>query len=186
MGIWGLVALPGCIPPADVEYRPVAPATVAIKASVGLTVRDERPADEGAGTARIGSVLSRMGIPSSIDDSKPDVAVRTVTDATTHALRRAGVGIQQDSPKRLVASVQEFWFSGSFTYVATVAVAYKLTDAKGNELWTSRAEGRAGGPAPLGSAQGEAERLLNDALTDLSDHASELFDAPAFQQALQR
>lgn len=181
-----MVVLGGCVPPANVEYKPVTPSTVAVKAAIGLTVRDQRPSDEEPGTARIGSVVSGMGIPTSIDDSKTDVVAHTVGAATTHALRRVGVDIREGAPKRLTASVKEFWFSGSITYVATIAVAYQLTDANGAELWSSRAEGRAAGPAAFGSARSSAESMLDDALSDLADNANALFDAPAFQQALVR
>ncbi|HVY25406.1 MAG TPA: hypothetical protein VHB79_02600 [Polyangiaceae bacterium] len=183
VGLLSLIALNGCGPP-DVQYGPATAANAATKSSVGLSVSDDRSSEHGRGAAQIGQVRGGFGIPQGVDDKKPDVIVKTVTDATTDALHKSAVGVQSGGPKKLVAKVKEFWFDGFMGFQATVTVAYQLTDATGKELWKAEVTGKAGDSMMNSSAKEVAETLLPKALADMATHASEQFNTPAFQQAL--
>jgi hypothetical protein len=184
LGLLSLVAVSGCAGPPDVQYGPVTAASVASKGAVGLTVSDDRSSEHGRGAAQIGQVRGGFGIPQGVDDKKPDVIVKTVTDATTDALRKSAIGVQADGPKKLVAKVKDFWFDGMLAYASTVTVEYQLTDASGKELWKAEVQGKAGDSMMNSSPKAIAEALLPKALADMATHASEQFNSPAFQQAL--
>jgi hypothetical protein len=183
LGLLSLLAVTGCGLP-DVQYGPATAANVASKSSVGLTVSDDRSEEHGRGAAQIGQVRGGFGIPNAVKDKKPDVIVKTVTDATTDALHKSAVGVQSDGAKKLVAKVKDFWFDGMLGFAANVTVEYQLTDASGKELWKAEVVGKAGDSMMNSSAKEVAETLLPKALADLAAHASEQFNSPAFQQAL--
>lgn len=184
LGFVALVGLGGCASPPDVQYTPTTAAGVATKASVGLTVNDKRSEEKGGGTAQLGQTRSGLGIPSGVDDKKPDVVVKTVTAATEDALHKSAVGVQKGGPKNLVATVKDYWFDGYMGYAATVTVVYQLNDASGKQLWTAEVVGKAGDSGMFTNPNRMAENLFNRALAELSVHASEQFATPAFQQAL--
>src|SRR5436309_8070533 len=89
-----VLLLAGC-GTTKISYKPMAASAPAPAASVTLRVVDERPSDKGGQEkTQVGQVRGSYGIPSSVKDSSADVAPRTVADATTDALRQAGVGVQ--------------------------------------------------------------------------------------------
>lgn len=186
LGMFAVVAtlaLSGCVGAPDVQYQPSTAANAATKASVGLNVTDKRSAEHRGNGAQIGQIRGSFGIPHGVDDKKSDVAVKTVTDATTDALRKSAVGVQNGN-KTLVAAVKEFWFDGFMGFAATVTVSYQLTDASGKVLWSADVTGKAGDSAMFSNAKEVAEMLLPRALADLASKAGEQFNTPAFQQAL--
>lgn len=184
LGLVALVGLGGCTPPPDIQYAPTTAASVATKASVGLSVLDKRSEDKGGGTSQMGQVRSGIGIPHGVEDKKPDVVVKTVTDATTDALHKSAVGVQKGGPKTLVATVKEYWFDGYMGYSATVTVSYQLNDAAGKQLWAAEVVGKAGDTNAFTHANRMAENIFAKALAELATKASEQFASPAFQQAL--
>lgn len=184
LGFVALVALGGCAAPPDVQFTPTTAASVATKASVGLTVVDKRSEDKGGGSPQVGQTRSGLGIPNGVEDKKSDVVVKTVTDATEDALHKSAVGVQKGGPKTLVATVKDFWFDGYVGYAATVTVSYQLNDASGKQLWTAEVVGKAGDSGAFTHPNRMAEDIFKRALAELSAHASEQFATPAFQQAL--
>jgi len=184
VGLLALLTLGACAGPPDVQYAPATPASATTKAAVGLTVSDQRTEEHGRGNPQIGQVRSSLKIPHGVDDKKADVVVKTVTDATTDALRKSAVGVQGDGAKKLVASVKEFWFDGYMGFTATVTVDYQLTDGSGKELWKAEVVGKAADSMMASNPKEIAETLFGKALADMASHASEQFNTPAFQQAL--
>lgn len=169
---------------SKIAYKPMAGSPGAASGAVTLQVVDARPADKG-GTdkAVVGQVRGSYGIPSSVKDSAPDVATRTVGDATTDALRQAGVGTQGGS-KTLVATIKHYWMDGLTGYKATVTVHYDLKDASGKVLWSSDVSGGAGGVLMFKSAESMTTEMFGNALSDLAQKASVQFKSAEFQKAI--
>ena len=135
----------GCA--AQIKYTPIAGPAVAPTTNVALLalqVVDNRPPDKLKNKNEVGQVRNGIGIPSGIDDKDPDVVPRTVSEATTDALKLAGVGVQ-GGQKRLLATVTEFWMDGYMGYKAGVTVQYALQGPSGAPLWTQEIKGAAGG-----------------------------------------
>jgi len=178
------VALAGC-GATKIAYKPMAGGAPAEKETVALKVVDERPADKG-GTEKVqvGQVRGSYGIPSAVKDSAPDVAPRTVAEATTDALKQAGVGVKDGSTRTLVATVKHYWMDGMAGYKATVAVQYTLQDSSGKTLWTKDVSGGAGGALIFKSAESIAQDMFGNALTDLANKAAEQFKSAEFQKAV--
>jgi hypothetical protein len=159
-----------------------APAPVG---SVALQVVDERPADKGGEDKnQVGQVRGSYGIPSAVKDASPDVATRTVSEATTDALRQAGVAVKDGSTHTLVATIKHYWMDGLAGYKATVLVQYALKDGSGKVLWTKDVSGGAGGALFFKSGESMAQDMFGNALTDLANKAAAEFKTPAFQNAL--
>lgn len=170
---------------SKIAYTPLPGSAPAATASVALKVVDERPADKG-GTDKnqVGQIRGSYGIPSSVKDATMDVAPRTVTDATTDALKQAGVGVNAGANRTLVATVKSYWFDGLMGYKATVLVNYSLQDSSGKVLWSKEVSGGAGGTNLFKSGESMAQDMFASALTDLAKKASEQFKSPEFQKAL--
>jgi hypothetical protein len=167
-----------------IAYTPLPGSPPASSASVALKVVDERPGEKGgANQALVGQVRGSYGIPADVTDSTPDVAARTVTEATTDALKQAGVGVGAGN-KTLVATVKNYWMDGFTGYKATVTVNYALQDASGKVLWTKDVSGSAGGALVFKSAQSMAQDMFGTALTDLAKKAEAEFKSAEFQKAL--
>jgi hypothetical protein len=179
-----LALLAGC-GATHIAYKPMAGSAPSAKASVALQVVDERPADKG-GTDKmqVGQVRGSYGIPSSVKDASADAATKSVTDATTDALRQAGVGVQDGGKYTLVATVKHFWMDGFHGYKATVTVQYALQDAAGKTLWSKEVAGGAGGALIFKSPESMAQDMFGNALTDLATKATEEFKSADFQKAL--
>jgi hypothetical protein len=181
----GALLVGACSSNPQIKYSASNPASAVAKTTVGLKVNDLRAADKG-GTehARVGQVRSGFGIPSGLDDASPDVAPRTVTEATSDALRGAGIGVQAGGGKVLAASIKEFWMDGYMGYAASVVINYQLLDPSGKELWAAEVKGGAGGTPMFKSAKSLTEDLFQQALGELATKAGEQFRSAAFQQAL--
>lgn len=169
---------------SKIAYKPMAGSPAAATGAVALKVVDARPADKG-GTdkAVVGQVRGSYGIPSSVKDSAPDVATRTVGEATTDALRQAGVGAQGGT-KTLVATIKHYWMDGFTGYKATVTVHYEVQDASGAVLWSADVSGGAGGALMFKSAESMTTDMFGNALSDLAQKASVQFKSAEFQKAI--
>jgi hypothetical protein len=180
--IAALVLLAGC-GATKIAYTPLPGTPPASSASVALKVVDDRPGDKGGtNKALVGQVRGSYGIPADVTDSTPDVASRTVTEATTDALKQAGVGA--GGGKTLVATVKHYWMDGFTGYKATVTVNYALEDASGKVLWSKDVTGSAGGALVFKSAQSMAQDMFGTALSDLAKKAEAEFKSAEFQKAL--
>src|SRR5213594_2562780 len=94
LAIAALLLLGGCAT-TRIAYKPMAGTPGAAKGTVALKVVDQRPADKGGQEKnQVGQVRGKYGIPSAVKDASTEVATRTVADATTDALRQAGIGVQ--------------------------------------------------------------------------------------------
>jgi hypothetical protein len=169
----------------QIQYVPLTTPSPAAKANVAVKVVDARAPDHGGENKKqVGQVRGSFGIPSGVEDEKEDVAPRTVQDATTDALRHAGVGVQTAAGKTLVSTLKSYWMDGYMGYKAEVAVHFELKDAGGKSLWTSDAEGGAGGTTIGQNPKNMTKDMFERALDELASRASEQFASPAFQQAL--
>ncbi len=176
----------GCA--AQIEYTPIAGPAVAPTTNVALLalqVVDNRPPDKLKNKNEVGQVRNGIGIPSGIDDKDPDVVPRTVSEATTDALKLAGVGVQ-GGQKRLLATVTEFWMDGYMGYKAGVTVQYALQGPSGAPLWTQEIKGAAGGHQLAQRRVPTRWRtsLFEKALNDLASKANAQFKSPGFLQAM--
>lgn len=179
-----LVWLAGC-GATKIAYKPLPGSPPAAAHSVALKVVDERPADKGGSEkAQVGQVRGSYGIPSAVKDSSPDVAPRTVGEATTDALKQAGVGVDAGAKQTLVATVKHYWMDGMAGYKSTVTVQYALQDASGKVVWSKDVSGGAGGALIFKSAESMAQDMFGNALTDLATKAAEQFKSADFQKAL--
>jgi hypothetical protein len=161
-----------------IHYKPdPAAAAAANKGAVTLKVVDARDPDHG-GTVHthVGNARGGLGIPMRINDQNPDVAPRTIGEATTDALGRAGFS-SKGGPKTLVATINNYWVDGFVGYACKIAVLYELQDASGKQLWTAAVNGGSGGT-------NITPRMFEKALSDLATRASEQFASQPFQQAL--
>ena len=177
------VVLAGC-GTTKIAYKPKATAGAPTSAQVALKVVDERPADKGGSSkVQVGQIRGSYGIPSAVKDSNVDVATQSVGDATTDALRQAGVGTQGGG-KTLVATVKHFWMDGMAGYKASVNVDYALLDASGKTLWSAEVKGGAGGTNLFRGAESFTQDMFENALADLANKALEQFRSEAFKKAL--
>ena len=168
-----------------IAYKPMAAGAPAAKAAVVLKVVDERPADKGGSEkSQVGQVRGSYGIPSSVKDSTTDVATRTVTEATTDALKQAGIGVEASGNRVLVATVKHYWMDGMAGYKATVLVQYTLQDSSGKVLWTKEVSGGAGGALIFKSPESMAQDMFGNALTDLANKSADQFKTSDFQKAV--
>jgi hypothetical protein len=168
-----------------IAYKPKAAGGSAPSAQVALKVVDQRPADKGGSDrVQVGQIRGSYGIPSAVRDASPEVATRTVSDATTDALKQAGIGIEGNAGKTLVATVTHFWMDGMMGYKATVAVDYALQDGSGKVLWSAEVKGGAGGTNLFRGAESFTQDMFENALADLANRALEQFRSAAFTKAL--
>lgn len=164
-----------------------APSSAAAAASTGLAVQvkvaDTRPADNGGSDKKVvGQVRNTVGIPNDLSDADPTVVTRTVTEATTDALKHAGVGVG-GSGKILVATVKEFWMDGYMGYKGSITVDYALKDAEGKTVWTATITGADGGSNVMRSAFSMTEEIFQKALTEVAANATKAFQTPEFLAA---
>jgi hypothetical protein len=179
------IGLSGGCSSLEIKYQPTTPAGMPTKANVTLKVADIRPLDKGRDTGtRVGSVRGGFGNSIAVEDKHADVAPHTIGDATSDALLRVGVGVNNAGQKTLVASIKEYWMDGYMGYKASIIVAYQLMDAAGKPMWSSEVTGVSGGTNMFKSGNTLAKDLFSKALADLVNHASEQFNSPGFQQAL--
>lgn len=178
-----LFAATGCAK-LHVAYSPAnAPAAPATGVAVKVQIADARPADNGGSEPEnVGQIRSGVGIPSDLSDSDPQVVTRTVHEATTDALKHAGVG-EAGSGKTLVATVKEFWMDGYMGYKGSVTVEYALRDAAGKTLWTASVTGTDGGSNAMRSAYSMTEEIFEKALAEVSANATKAFQSPEFLAA---
>lgn len=169
---------------AKIGYQPMVARPEPPGAVVTLVVHDERAAGLG-GTekARVGTIRGGYGNPFSVHESGPDRVAQLVTQATTDALRQAGVEARPGSPRTLVATVKGFWVDGYAGVKSVVEVQCSLQDATGKELWSAFIKGASGGMVWVVGG-GVAEETLTKALGDYAVHAAEEFKTPAFQRAV--
>jgi hypothetical protein len=170
----------------EIKYNPLPTPAPAPVTGVMLKVVDNRPPERLANRNEVGQTRNGIGIPSGLKDEDPNVVPRTVTDATSDALKQSGVGVQGAGSKTLVATVTEYWMDGYLGYKAYVTVQYALFNQMGAPVWTGEAKGNAGAGA-FGlnkSSTRMAKNMFETALADLAVHASENFRSPTFQQAL--
>ncbi|HVN83604.1 MAG TPA: hypothetical protein VMW17_02045 [Candidatus Binatia bacterium] len=180
----GLALLAGC-GTTKIAYKPKATGAVAATANVALKVIDERPADKGGSSkTQVGQIRGSYGIPTSVKDADPEVATKSVVDATTDALRQAGVGTQATGSKTLVATVKHFWMDGLMGYKATVAVQYALQDGAGKVVWNAEVKGGAGGTNLFRGNESFTQDMIENALADLAVKAAEQFKSDGFKKAL--
>ena len=180
----GLIVLAGCAKTA-IKYKPLTAGAPAATSTLGLKVVDQRPADKGGqDKTQVGQIRGSYGIPSGVNDGSADVAPQSVADATTDALKQAGVSVQAGGPKTLVATVTHYWMDGFQGYKATVAVQYALQDSAGKTLWSAEVKGGAGGTNLFRSPQSFTQEMFENALTDLANRAAEQFKTEAFKKAL--
>jgi len=178
-----VLLLAGCA--TKIAYKPMEGSAPPATGSVALKVVDDRPADHGGSDkAQVGVVRGSYGIPSSVKDSNPTVVVTTVTDATTDALKQAGVSVQAGANRTLVASVQNYWMDGMAGYKSTVKVKYTLENGSGKALWTKEVSGSAGGALIFKSADSMAQDMFGNSLTELAKNATAEFKSADFQKAL--
>ena len=161
-----------------IQYKPDPAATAApVRGAVTLKVVDARPAEHGGDVRTlVGNVRGGLGIPQRVNDKNPDVAPRTVGQATADALGRVGL-TSKGGPKTLVATITNYWVDGFVGYAAKIDVLYELQDQSGKQLWSAQVKGGAGGVSV-------SPKTFEKALTDLAAHATEQFASPPFQQAL--
>lgn len=184
LGALGLVLLAGC-GTTSIKYKPSTMSAPAAAGSVSLKVVDQRPADAGGqDKTRVGSVRGSYGIPQGINDSSADVAPQSVTEATTDALKQAGVSVQSGKPMILVATVTQYWMDGLMGYKASIAVQYALQDSTGKTLWSSEVKAGAGGTNLFRSPNSFTQDMFENALTDLANKAAEQFNSAAFKKAV--
>ena len=183
-----------------IQYQPATPVAVAYVSNVALRIVDARAADRGGiEKARVGTFRNNWGVPAGVFDEFPDVAPRTVADATADALRRVGIGVGA-AEKTLVVTITDYWMDGYMGY-AWIAVRYQMFDAAERPIWFLDVGGGSGGfgPGPSTTWNGQtaihspgvdpkrlARQMFDRALNDFAFAASEAFRAPAFQQALLR
>lgn len=179
----GIVMLASGCGGLQIQYSPVVAQAAPPSTSVALQVVDNRPPDKLKHRNEVGQVRSGLGIPSGLEDKDVNVVPRTVTEATTDALRLASVGV--GAGKVLVANITEFWMDGYMGYKAAVTVQYSLNNPAGTPLWSQEIKGAAGGSS-FGSAgpNSMAKKLFEGALNDLANKASAEFKSQAFLAAL--
>jgi len=183
-GVWlaALFALGGCA--TNIAYKPMTAAAPAAAGTVALAVKDARPADKGGSEkSQVGVIRGSYGIPTSLKDGDPAVVTRTVTEATSDALRHAGIEVKPGSGRTLSANVKHYWMDGMVGYKGTIVVAYSLADASGKTLWSGEVTGASGGAHVFKSGPTLGQDIFASALNELATRASEQFRAADFQQA---
>jgi hypothetical protein len=170
-----------------IKYEPSPVPAPPAAAALAVQVVDNRPPDKLQKKSEVAQVRGGFGIPQGLKDEDPNVVARTVTEATTDALKMAGLGAA-GGPKTLVATVTEFWMDGFVGYKAGVTVSYTLQAGTGGApLWSQEIKGGAGGSTFGASGPNAmAQKLFAAALTDLANKASAEFKSPAFMQAMAR
>jgi hypothetical protein len=184
LGLALLLAV-GCTP-LQIKYSPLPTPAPASATGIVLKVVDNRPPERLAARNQVGQTRDAFGIPHGLQDEDPNVVPRTITDATSDALKQSGIGVQGAGPKTLVATITEFWMDGYLGYKAGVTVQYALLNPAGAPVWVEEVKGNAGAGA-FGLNKNEkrmAKNMFETALADLAVHASERFRSPNFQQAL--
>jgi hypothetical protein len=169
----------------QIQYKPLPNPAPPPVTGVVLKVVDNRPPERLAARNQVGQTRDGFGIPHKIADSDPNVVPRTITDATSDALKQSGIGVGAGQ-KTLVATITEFWMDGYVGYKAGVTVQYALLNPAGAPVWTEEVKGNAGTSA-FGLNKSEirmTKSVFETALADLAVHASERFRSPNFQQAL--
>lgn len=173
-----------CTFDAKVGYSPIVARPEPAGAVVSLVVRDERaPGLGGSDKARVGTIRGGYGNPFAVRESGPDRVAQLVTQATTDALRQAGVETRAGSPRTLVAIVKGFWVDGYAGVKAVVEVECSLQDETGKVLWSAFIKGASGGMVWVVGG-GVAEQTLTKALGDYAVRAAEEFETPAFQRVV--
>jgi hypothetical protein len=177
-----LVMLGGCAINANVNYKPLA-SDVSTSASVTLDVVDARDAKLLEGdNRRLGNIRNIYGMTFPVLASGTDRVTQLVRDATTDALRQAGVDTQEGSLHKLVATVKGLWVDGYAEYKSDCEVGYRLQDVNGKELWSSFVNGTY--VAVRGGSTSFAEEFLSNVLADCAVRAAEQFKSPGFQKII--
>lgn len=183
--ILGVAALAASGCSSSLAYKPMADVAPATTSKVALQVKDARPADKGGSEpGRVGTVRGSYGIPAAMTDADPNVVNRTITEATTDALRHSGVDVAAGSPHTLVASVKHYWMDGMVGYKGTIVVDYELQDSSGKTVWSAEVKGAGGGSEFMGMSN-MANGIFEAALSELAHQAATQFRSPEFQRALQ-
>ncbi len=169
---------------SHIAYKPMAAAAPPASSSLGLKVVNSRSADAGGTTATVGQVRGSYGIPQKVDDADAGVFAKSVGDASTDALKQAGVDVKDGGGRTLVATITRYWMDGMAGYKATIAVKYDLQDASGKSLWSKEVSGGAGGTNLFRSPDSFAQDMMQNALADLATKAATEFKSDAFQKAL--
>ncbi len=157
-----------------IRYRPMTGGTDESWATVGLKVLNERPADTGGTTASVAKNAT---------DADREIIVNSITEATTDALRHAGIAVQPDAPRTLVARVGYFWVAGYIGYRGTVTVNYTLQNSDHKSSWSKEIRGGAGG-ASFWFGQKYVQDILENALADFANKAKAEFTSDAFTREL--
>jgi hypothetical protein len=147
-----------------------------------LEVIDARNAGTDADNARVGSLRNNVGVAFPVMENGPDRVAQLAREATTDALRQAGVGVKPGSARTLVARVDKFWVDGFAGYKGTCELDYSLRDHDGKALWSSTVEGGAGAVHWAGTTIGE--ELLTRALAECAERAAAAFKSAKFQKLI--
>jgi hypothetical protein len=185
IAVAALISAAGCAK-LQIKYNPLPAPPPAPMAGLVLRVVDSRPADKLAVRNEVGQTRDGFGIGHPLRDEDAEVVPRTISDATSDALKHSGIGLVGTGPKTLVATITEYWMDGYFGYKAGVTVQYALLNPAGAPVWQQEVKGAAGAAA-FGLNKSEkrmAKNAFESALADLATHASEQFKSPPFLQAL--
>jgi hypothetical protein len=181
-----VLAAGGCSFETSLRYAPTGGDFGPPQASVAVRVVNNRPPGHGGQTDSVGRVRGGYGNPFPIHERDPANIQRTVLDATTDALRHAGVAVVETSDLVVVASIDEYWIDGYMAFNAHVRVAYTLQDSQGAELWAETVA--AGGGATMRFSVFEADSIAQEsfakALEGANTQAIEAFRREEFQQFL--
>jgi hypothetical protein len=184
---FALLGLSACSFQSDLAYTPLkGQQAQSPTAMVAVTVIDKRPADKGGDDkSEIGRVRGGFGNPFPVYESSQHEVTRLVTEATTDALRVAGFGTASNAPRRVVATITEFWIDGYMGYESGVKVDLALQDTQGDVLWTGTAEGGAGGVA-WWTPTGHIPDMFDRSLQQYAGQAADLFRSAAFRDGFSR
>jgi len=181
--VLAIALVAGCGPlRTPVEYNPIPGAPDVPQASVKLELVDARVANERiVDPAEIGYGRGLFGNTIPMYESVPHSARSATRDATADALRLAGIGISDQSPRTLVATLTKFWIDGYLGYKATVTVQCDLRDEQGHVLWTSVMTGEGGGVNWAGPDT-FVRATFQRALVAYVQKAGGEFNSPEFQR----
>ena len=179
---FGLVT--GCSRQIELSYQPIVRGVEDPNTTLSLTVVDARaPGEGGDDKTEVGRVRGGYGSPFPVYETSPQRVAQIVRDATADALSHARVKVQEGGPRRLRATVKNFWIDGYMGYKANIAVQCDLQDDNGKVLWTAMITGGGGG-MPWWSIDTFIVSTFQQALADYSEHAIVDFNSAAFQKQL--
>lgn len=179
----GLLSLATGCAELHVVYTPTsAPRTPPTGQSVRVRVDNARPSDQGGSSRIVGVMRRSLGTTFDLEDSDPQVVIRSVADATKDALGKAGIGISERG-QFLTAAVRELWVDAYGGYRCAVTVEYTLWSAAGKPLWVASLRGTSWGYDIMRSWPSMTEEMVQRALMDVVAQATVAFRSPGFVAA---